>query len=243
MDLVFSNCDITSEVDPDLNTGSDHYTMIVTALPAPERGTPGAGKKSIPMDGWEDFGQLMRPFAWTFPKTKTDPPTEDNLDEAAQALQDLFGNVIRAAGRTRHQNGHSAPWWDKECRTAHKKHCETNQGTTDDEAARKNLKDIVRRRKKEHWDKVIANAGLEGRIWSLASWRKATDRFQPPPLVGRDEQHLRPHRWGRLPGGQATQGNQQAKTSLIHRNRSPPSPRTQKSHGTPPSQTKKSRRP
>jgi hypothetical protein len=57
------------------------------------------------------------------------------------------------------------------------------QGSTEQVEARTGLRDITRRSKKEHWDNVISNAGVESRIWTLASWRKATDGFQPSPLV------------------------------------------------------------
>lgn len=65
-DLAFSNCPASSRVERTLNTGSDHYT-VVTSLPEPIRSTPRAGKKYLPFDRWEDFGQLMHSFAWTLP--------------------------------------------------------------------------------------------------------------------------------------------------------------------------------
>jgi hypothetical protein len=184
----------------------------------------------------------MRSFAWTLPEIKTDPPTEDNLDKAAQALQDLFGSVIKAAGRTRHQNDHSAPWWDANCRTAHKAYLESAEGTPEHDAARKNLRDTTRKSKKEHRDKIIANAGIEGRIWSLASRRKTTDRFQPPPLVDGSNSvsdpteratYLRDKLLKRKPAGE----------DILDPWSQDAPRRTKRLHGTHPSRTKKSKKP
>ncbi|KAL7940564.1 hypothetical protein V8C42DRAFT_349387 [Trichoderma barbatum] len=66
IDLVFANCQVDTRVEPPLNTGSDHYT-VVTCLPDPERGTPGAGKLYVPIDALEDFGELIKEQSWTLP--------------------------------------------------------------------------------------------------------------------------------------------------------------------------------
>lgn len=59
IDLVFTNCAAEARVDTLLNTGSDHYT-VVTSLPDPERGTPGAGKLYVPIDALEILGALIK---------------------------------------------------------------------------------------------------------------------------------------------------------------------------------------
>ncbi|KKO96446.1 hypothetical protein THAR02_11453, partial [Trichoderma harzianum] len=186
IDLVFTNCPASTRVEHSLNTGSDHYTVI-TNLPEPLRTTPGAGKKYVPMECWEDFGQLMRSFAWTLPTVDLTTPSETNLDECAKALQDLFKQVIEAAGKTRHQNGHSAPWWSEKCKAAHRAYKEAADGSPAHEGARKTLRDTIRRSKRAHWDEIIAEASATRNIWSVAKWRKATDRFQPPPLIDGDK--------------------------------------------------------
>ncbi|RFU78212.1 reverse transcriptase [Trichoderma arundinaceum] len=85
IDLAFSNCAAESRVDQSLHTGLDHYT-VCTLLPDPVRTTPGAGKKYVPLECWEDFSQLMRSFAWTLPTINTQEPSEANLDKGAEAL-------------------------------------------------------------------------------------------------------------------------------------------------------------
>lgn len=185
IDLVFSNCPTSSRVEHSLNTGSDHFT-VVTTLPEPLRTTPGAGKKYVPMECWEEFGQLMHSFAWTLPSVNLTSPSRDNLDRCTRALQDLFKYVMEAAGKTRHQNGHSAPWWTDECKAAHQALNRSRPGSAEYEEAKKDLKTVVRRCKRAHWDEIIANATAVRSIWTVAKWRKATDRFQPPPLVNGD---------------------------------------------------------
>ncbi|RFU78526.1 reverse transcriptase [Trichoderma arundinaceum] len=81
------------------------------------------------------------------------------------------------------QNGHSAPWWDDKCKQAHRELRRCRPGTAEHEAARRNLKTTVRARKRAHWDSIISGATARRNIWTLAKWRKATDSFQPPPLV------------------------------------------------------------
>lgn len=185
IDLVFTNCAASARVDHSLSTGSDHYT-VVTTLPEPVRTTPGAGKKYVPLDCWEDFSQLMRTFAWTLPDVNLREPSKENLDRCTRALQDLFSEVMEAAGKKRHQNGHSAPWWTDKCKEAHRALRRTRPGSAEQAEAKKALRDTVRRAKKEHWDEIIAGATASRNIWTLAKWRKATDRFQPPPLIDGD---------------------------------------------------------
>ena len=182
IDLVFTNCSTSSWVERSLDTGSDHYT-VVTTLPEPTRSTPGAGKKYLPSEQYEAFSQLMHSFAWTLPTINLEEPSKDNLDDCAKALQNLFRDVLEATGKTRHQNGHSAPWWTKECKAAHRALEASAKGSPERAEAKKRLNLIVRKSKRAHWDKIISEASADKNIWSLAKWRKATDRFQPPPLL------------------------------------------------------------
>ncbi|KAL7918250.1 Endonuclease/exonuclease/phosphatase [Trichoderma austrokoningii] len=101
IDLVFSNCSISSRADHSLATGSDHYTVVIS-LPDPVRPTPGAGKKYLPLDKYEGFGQLMHTFARTLPLVNLESPSKGNLDSCTEALQKLFQDVLEAAGKTRH---------------------------------------------------------------------------------------------------------------------------------------------
>ncbi|KAL6702200.1 hypothetical protein J3F84DRAFT_392386 [Trichoderma pleuroticola] len=167
INLVFINCPALTRVEHSLNLGSDHYTVI-TNLPKPLRTTPGAGKKYIPLECWEDFGQLIHSFAWTLPMVNLTIPSKTNLDKCAKALQDLFKQVIEAAGKTRHQNGHSAPWWSEKCKAAHKAYTELTDGSPAKEEARKILRSTVRRSKQAHWDGIIAEASATRNIWSVA---------------------------------------------------------------------------
>lgn len=160
---------------------------MITNLSEPLRTTPGVGKKYVPLECWEDFGQLMRSFAWTLPTVDLTTPSRTNIDECAKALQDLFRQVIEAAGKTRYQNGHSAPWWSEKCKAAHKAYKEAAEGSPTQEEARKTLRNTIRRSKRAHWDEIIAEASATRNIWSVAKWRKATDRFQPPPLIDGDK--------------------------------------------------------
>ncbi|PNP37329.1 hypothetical protein TGAMA5MH_10770 [Trichoderma gamsii] len=129
----------------------------------------------------------MHSFAWTLPTINLEKPSKGNLDECTKALQNLFRDALEATGKTRHQNGHSAPWWTKECKAAHRAMERASNGSREKVAAKKQLRDIVRRSKRAHWDKIIADASAEKNIWTLAKWRKATDRFQPPPLSDGDK--------------------------------------------------------
>ncbi|KKO96423.1 hypothetical protein THAR02_11476 [Trichoderma harzianum] len=134
----------------------------------------------------------MHSFAWTLPSVDLTSPSETNLNKCAKALQDLFKQVIEAAGRTRHQNGYSVPWWSEKCKAAYKAYREATDGSPAQEEARKTLRDIIRRSKRSHWDEIIAEASATRNIWSVAKWRKAIDRFQPPPLIDGDKSILDP---------------------------------------------------
>lgn len=182
IDLVFTNCPASSHVEKQLNTGSDHYT-VVTKLPEPERGTPGAGRRYVPIDAMEEFGKVIKEHCWTLPNIDTENPTHESLDKAASSLQELFADTIAATGKKRHHSGHSAPWWDEECRNAHKNFLAAPEGSAEQTDARKALRNTVKNKKRAHWDKIIAEAGPKRGIFKLAKWRKATDRFQPPPLL------------------------------------------------------------
>lgn len=104
-------------------------------------------------------------------------PSKNNLDKCTGALQDLFSEVMEAAGRKRHQNGHSASWWTEACRAAHRTYHRARPGSSEREKARKTLRETVRRAKRSHWDEIIAGATASRNIWTVAKWRKGTDRF------------------------------------------------------------------
>ncbi|PNP37124.1 hypothetical protein TGAMA5MH_10980 [Trichoderma gamsii] len=134
----------------------------------------------------------MHSFAWTLPTINLNNPSKDNLDNCTRALQNLFRDVLEATGKTRHQNGRSAPWWTKECKAAHRALEGSANGSPERAEAKKQLKLTVRKSKRAHWDKIIAEANADKNIWSLAKWRKATDRFQPPPLIDGDKSNSDP---------------------------------------------------
>lgn len=174
IDLGFTNIDNDSRRRLDLDTGSDHSSILIQLQTDGQRLPP--GRTIVGAADIEDFQEAVGQSIWTLPEIRKD---KQSLDEATEALEGLLIAARDATGRPAPTRGRGASWWDQECRDAREIYKKTKDADT---GARKRYREIIAGKKRAFWEKVATEGDPLRTAFMTARWQKQPDAFQAPPL-------------------------------------------------------------
>src|SRR5271165_1044939 len=107
----------------------------------------------------------------------TSPSTTD-LDLAASNLTQAISKAFNgSAKRTLGQNT-GYPWWNKDCTDAAKANRSLQSPTT-----ARNLRNIVRKAKKQFWEKKLDTVKEIKDVYQMTKWHKSTGAYRSPPFT------------------------------------------------------------
>jgi hypothetical protein len=174
-------------VDWEGSLGSDHAALHVTArtrhdlLPRRNHDTnPGYLVEDGAKQKWQDNFKLLSQQRG--PSLLSQTPTREEVDLAAQNLDEDINKALEAACRKRRPfHPKAAPWWTEVCSQAVTQlRIATDRQTRKTASAR--LKGAVRAAKRTWADGVISQSGL----WEVATWRHGRKTSKIPPLRSED---------------------------------------------------------
>lgn len=174
IDVAFTNLECDSRRRRDLDTGSDHHTVLIQTQMETEGLPPGRTivcEADVPA-----FQEAVAKGAVSLPPVLK---TGRSLDEAAQALEDLLVAARDAVGKPAPTRGKGASWWDQECKEARKAYMDTKDTDT---GARKRYRQLIANKKRKFWEKVATEGDPLQKAYMTARWHKQPDTFQAPPL-------------------------------------------------------------
>jgi ribonuclease HI len=184
LDLTFSNIAFAkTEVEEDMQCGSDHQTLITTI--------PGRGQ--VPLEQYhyripETELPMLAGLIHNKMASLPDPwliETPEQLDNYVTQLAAGFEEAIQTAGKPNRGEGTSAPWWTADCSGAHRAWIQAKREQDPDtqEDARKHFKTAVRKAKRAYWRHIIDNAKDDKDIYKVVAWHKLAPSLKAPPLI------------------------------------------------------------
>ncbi|KAK4076871.1 transcriptional regulator family: HMG [Purpureocillium lilacinum] len=192
IDLAFSNIPLAeATVEDHLATSSDHFTLSIS-LPALKPATLPPGKILLASDEeLKRFTELVVSGATIIPQAAT---TAADLDRLADAIIDLIQSAARAAGRRSQRRPRKAPWWNEECAASVAElRCVRRAFplgfNRDVQLARRDVRRIVRRAKREFWRNLIDRVQSDKDVFKITRWLRRPGNCR--------RRHLRPLDAGR----------------------------------------------
>ena len=183
IDVSFSNVPFAfTTVQDSLHSGSDHNTLVTT-LPSRGRRALEQYHYRIPEKELDRFAGLvelnivgLRPISLN--------PTEEDIDDSVADITRAIHDAILTAGKPARETGHSAPWWNEECRAFHKNHVRNKAGTGEQTSdATKAFLAAVRKAKREYWQHRIDNCSSDQDLYRLVGWHKLSYDQTDTPLI------------------------------------------------------------
>ena len=107
-------------------------------------------------------------------------PSPEQLDKLAENISQLVSTALAASTKRACRQGSGQPWWDQGCHSAVRQYRQkARDPDAEDEAvlAKRNLRRIVRKAKREYWRGKI-NTASEGKdIFQMVGWNRSTGSF------------------------------------------------------------------
>ena len=185
IDLTFLNVPFAqSAVVASMHSGSDHET-IVTSIPTPTLGSPHLQQHHyrVPKANLPTFTGLVEIGVQNIPNLLA-AQNATQLDQRVTLLTEVLQHSIREAGKPDRKEGHAAPWWTEECRTAYQTHKRARQLCPNSHPPETPVsKTVVRNAKRQYWGNVINNAKDDKDLFKVIAWHKLTPTNQDTPLI------------------------------------------------------------
>jgi hypothetical protein len=97
-------------------------------------------------------------------------PSTDQLDALAQGITDALVAALEASTKKATGQGTGQPWWTEDCRTAMAELRQARQRDTSLlEAAKSNMRRVIRKAKQEYWHRQIAEASAGKDIFQMVN--------------------------------------------------------------------------
>jgi hypothetical protein len=181
---------VDTQVADRLYTSSDHKTLL-TKISLPRHIRLRETTCCFRLDTMDEkcYSQTLEAYAPGLSRLSTLPclPSKDQLDTLAQGITDALIAALEAFTKKATGKGTGQPWWTEDCRTAiaELRHAQQRDPSLL-EAAKSNMRRVVRKAKQDYWQSQIANASGRKNIFRMVKWAYSTGTFHSPPL--RDEE-------------------------------------------------------
>lgn len=183
LDLAFSNIPFAmGEVVDALHPGADHAALQLT-VPVERTPEPERHRITVSDDELPTFSEIVEEGAPLLPALPRKPSAEE-IDRGAQALTDLLTNALMAAGRSPSGRGHSAPWWNEDCKRALNEMRRTQlRDGFPSTAERQELHRVVRLAKRNYWRGRVEDIKNDAELYKVVNWHKLGPAIKAPPLL------------------------------------------------------------
>lgn len=184
LDLAFStsaleSLGITTELSEDLETSSDHRTLLSTVYWDPRYREPLTTlrlptlNKEVFLRSLEEYLEPLQPL-----DTLQTPTALDTLAlELTTQIQKAFA---KSAKRT-YPCSIGNPWWTAECSKAATEYRQARRLSDNPLEARRSLRNAVRRAKDLFYREML-NAATSNNVFKMAKWHTSTGSYRTPPL-------------------------------------------------------------
>lgn len=192
LDVTLSNIPFAeTRLDHDLWSMSDHYTQV-TLIPERGRAPTERRKYMIPIQNVKKFvGLCELNFGAIKPLPRATNCTKAQLNDHILEITKAYQDSVQGAGKVTRETAKISPWWTAECNEALQRHYRerTPHGEPPSNATRE-FRAVIRRAKREYWQKKIDECKTDKALYALVGWHKLSYHQTDTPLKLDDGQTI-----------------------------------------------------